>query len=243
MARETWVQSQVESYQRLKKWYLMPFCLTLSIIRYRSRVKWSNPGKGVAPSPTPWCSKLSKREPSGHPRLRSPTLLLLIYIFIYIYMCVCVWERERDRERERASIYIYIYVCVCVRERVHTYIYIYMCVCVCEFIYIYIYIYIYIAKHRELYILAMKQSLNFLFMAISGLATIRQFFFNADASFQACGILFQSLDLRFEILKNVYFRAQWSHVCILFYLLALFNFSYFKFMFFLDEINQQIQDS
>ena len=75
MARETWVQSQVESYQRLKKWYLMPPCLTLSIIRYRSRVKWSNPGKGVAPSPTPWFSKLSKREPSGHPRLWSPTLL------------------------------------------------------------------------------------------------------------------------------------------------------------------------
>ena len=77
MARETWVQSQVESYQRLKKWYLMPPCLTLSIIRYGSKVKWSNLGKGVVPSPTPWCSKLSKREPSGHPRLWSPTLLKL----------------------------------------------------------------------------------------------------------------------------------------------------------------------
>ena len=31
--REIWVQSQVESYQRLKKWYLMLPCLTLSIIR------------------------------------------------------------------------------------------------------------------------------------------------------------------------------------------------------------------
>ena len=39
IALETWVQSQVESYQRLKKWYLMPPCLTLSIIRYGSRVK------------------------------------------------------------------------------------------------------------------------------------------------------------------------------------------------------------
>ena len=37
----------------LKKWYLIPSCLTLSIIRYVSRVKGSNPGKGVAPSPTP----------------------------------------------------------------------------------------------------------------------------------------------------------------------------------------------
>ena len=59
----------------------MPPCLTLSIIRYGSRVKWSNPGKGVAPSPTPWCSKLSKREPSGHPRLWSPTLLHIVYNF------------------------------------------------------------------------------------------------------------------------------------------------------------------
>ena len=60
MARETWVQSQVESYQRLKKWYLMLPCLTLSIIKYRSRVKWSNPGKGVAPFPIPWSSSYRK---------------------------------------------------------------------------------------------------------------------------------------------------------------------------------------
>ena len=31
----------------------MPPCLTLSIIRYISRVKWSTPGKGVVPFPTP----------------------------------------------------------------------------------------------------------------------------------------------------------------------------------------------
>ena len=37
------------------KWYLIPPCLTLSNIRYLSRVKWSNPGKGVAPAPTPRC--------------------------------------------------------------------------------------------------------------------------------------------------------------------------------------------
>ena len=60
MARETWVQYQVESYQRLKKWYLVPPCLTLGIIRYGSRVKWINPGKGVASSPTHWCSSYRK---------------------------------------------------------------------------------------------------------------------------------------------------------------------------------------
>ena len=51
---------KIESYQRLKKWYLMPPCLTLSIIRYGSRVKWSNSGKGVVPSPTPRCSTYRK---------------------------------------------------------------------------------------------------------------------------------------------------------------------------------------
>ena len=60
MARETWVQSQVASYQRLLKWYLIPLCLTLSNIRLVSRVKWSNPKKGVAPSPTPRCSSYWK---------------------------------------------------------------------------------------------------------------------------------------------------------------------------------------
>ena len=46
-------KTRVESYQRLKKWYLMSPCITLSIIRYRSRVKWSNPGNRVAPSLIP----------------------------------------------------------------------------------------------------------------------------------------------------------------------------------------------
>ena len=54
--RETWVQSQVASYQRLKKWYFIPSCLTFSNIRYVSRVKWSKPGKGVAPFLTARCS-------------------------------------------------------------------------------------------------------------------------------------------------------------------------------------------
>ena len=45
---------------KTQKWYLMLPRLTLSIIRYGSRIKWSNPGKGVAPSPTPWCSSYRK---------------------------------------------------------------------------------------------------------------------------------------------------------------------------------------
>ena len=45
---------------KTQKRYLIPPCLTLSIIRCVSRVKWSNPRKGVAPSSTPWCSSYLK---------------------------------------------------------------------------------------------------------------------------------------------------------------------------------------
>ena len=49
MAGKTGIQYQVESYQRLKKWYLIPPCLIICIMRYFLSVKWNNPGKGVVP--------------------------------------------------------------------------------------------------------------------------------------------------------------------------------------------------
>ena len=60
MVQEIGFQSRVESYQRLRKWYLIPSSLTLISIKYVSRVKWSNPGKGVASSPTPRCISYRK---------------------------------------------------------------------------------------------------------------------------------------------------------------------------------------
>ena len=49
-----WETGQV--IPKTQKMVLVPPCLTLSIIRYISRVKWSKPRKGIAPSPTPQCS-------------------------------------------------------------------------------------------------------------------------------------------------------------------------------------------
>ena len=60
MVWEIGAQSQVESYQRLKKMLLDAALLALSAIKWGSRVKWSNPGNGVAPSPTPRCSSYWK---------------------------------------------------------------------------------------------------------------------------------------------------------------------------------------
>ena len=45
MAQETKIQSQVELYQRFKRWHLMPPCLTLSMTRDESRVIGATQGK------------------------------------------------------------------------------------------------------------------------------------------------------------------------------------------------------
>ena len=82
MARKTEVQSQVKSYQKTQKWYLIPPCLTLSIIRYVSRVKWSNPGKGVAPSPAPQCSSYWK----GSLRVALDYGRQLYYLFLHVIL-------------------------------------------------------------------------------------------------------------------------------------------------------------
>ena len=54
---------------------MIPPCLILSNIRYLSRVKWSNPGKGVVPSPSPRCRSYWKGSLLVAPWLGSPTLL------------------------------------------------------------------------------------------------------------------------------------------------------------------------
>ena len=82
MARETWVQSQNESYQRLTKFYLIHTCLTLSIIKYESRVNWINPGKRVAFFSTPWLSSYWKG---------SFRVTLDYGRQLYLFMSVCVW--------------------------------------------------------------------------------------------------------------------------------------------------------
>ena len=61
------------SIQRLKNWYRLntqPYKVWI-----KGKVEQSR--EGVAPFPTPWFSNYWKGGPSGHPRLRSLTLLLL----------------------------------------------------------------------------------------------------------------------------------------------------------------------
>ena len=56
--------------------------------KVRSRVKWSNQEKGVAPCSTPCCSSYWKGSLLVALDKRSPTLLTYIYIYIYIYVTV-----------------------------------------------------------------------------------------------------------------------------------------------------------
>ena len=90
MTQEAWVQSQVESYKRLKKWYLMPPCLTLSIIRCGSRVKWSKPGKRLAPSLTPWCK--SYRKGSLRVTLDNSRQLTFEWSLLYNYGMIFLYK-------------------------------------------------------------------------------------------------------------------------------------------------------
>ena len=119
MARETGVHSHVESYQRLKKWYLIPLCLTLSIIRFESRVKWSQPGKGEAPL------RLSVVvNEKGAFLSPSTSIVNFIYVYIYIYiskLLIYIWNIIIK------IIYIYIYTHTHIfkfHTHTHTHIYI-----------------------------------------------------------------------------------------------------------------------
>ena len=75
MVRQTWVQSQVVSCQRLLKWYLIPPRLTLSNIKLRSKGKVEQSWERSSTLPYTSVQQLLKRKPSGHPRLRQPTIL------------------------------------------------------------------------------------------------------------------------------------------------------------------------
>ena len=70
-----------------KKCYLMPPCLTLSIIRYGSRVKWSDPEKGVVTSLHLSVVAIEKGTfGSSSTLVTNFTYFIYIYIYIYIYI-------------------------------------------------------------------------------------------------------------------------------------------------------------
>ena len=66
------------------------------ILRYGSRVKWGNPGKGVAPSLTSWCSSYGKVFESLLTKVANPPLFFkLIYGIQLAYSCI-VWNNKEN---------------------------------------------------------------------------------------------------------------------------------------------------
>ena len=74
-----------------------PLCNTRHY-KVRIKSKWNNPGKGVAPSPTPRGSSYLKGAFWSLPTPVGQLIYIYVYIYIYIYR-----ERERERERERKT--------------------------------------------------------------------------------------------------------------------------------------------
>ena len=91
MAQDTQVQSRVESYQRLKKWYLIPPWLTLKHYKVWIKGKVEQSRKGVVPSPTPWCSSYRKGSfrvtlDYGHQ----------LYFTTYLLATRAIWRYSQD---------------------------------------------------------------------------------------------------------------------------------------------------
>ena len=107
------VQSQVGSNQRLKKWYAVPTCSTLIILRFGSRVKWSNPENGVAPSPTPRCCSYQKGCLRVTVDYSRQLYYIHIYIYTHVYFCVYIYIRNYVRARALTHTNKYIYIILC----------------------------------------------------------------------------------------------------------------------------------
>ena len=75
--------------------------INIQQIRLLSRVKRSNPGKGVAPSPTPRCSSY-----------RKGSLLVALDYGRQLYLCAYL-EREKEREKKKDRVFLDIYIHTC----------------------------------------------------------------------------------------------------------------------------------
>ena len=136
MARETGIQSLLESNQRYKKWYLMPPCLTLSIIRYESRVKWSEQGDGVAPSPRFRCCSCWKGSLRISPSTKVTNLkyILVLYIYSIAWKIVCghmTFCKRQSSGRERKILKKSKNTVQSALELCTTLMCAYVCICVC----------------------------------------------------------------------------------------------------------------
>ena len=104
---------------------------------YVSRVKWSNPGKGVAPSPTPQCSSYWKGS-----------LLVTLdfgsqqkYLYRNLHVCYISIGDTVDRENECICVCLCVNVCELVWVYVRVSVHVCLCVCLCVCVYVNAYVF------------------------------------------------------------------------------------------------------
>ena len=72
-------------------------CSTLSIIRYISMVKWSNPEKGVAPFPTLRCGNEWRRSLRVTLHYDRQLYLLIKYVYMYVNVHMPIGPGDRGQ--------------------------------------------------------------------------------------------------------------------------------------------------
>ena len=119
MICETGVQSKGESYERLKKWFLMPPCTQYFEVWIKSKRWYSVKWGGTLPYAS--VLKLLKRKLSGHSDYSRPTYLYFIYI--YIYSEIFFFKRAlHSHFSSYKNICVCVYVTVCAFICMYTYI-------------------------------------------------------------------------------------------------------------------------
>ena len=121
----------------------------LNTQQYKVCIKWSNPGKGVAPSPTPWCSSNWKGS-----------FLVALDYGRQLYLLTCMLIQTHPHTHTHIYIYIYIYIYLLCAYMFYSYIYIHIYVCTHTHTHTHAhthththtYIYIYREREREIHI-------------------------------------------------------------------------------------------
>ena len=91
MVQKTWFQSR-EIITKTQKMVLDAFLLNTQHYKILIKNKWSNPGKGVVPSPTPQCSSYWKGSLWAALDYSQPTYLLYDIKYFYLIQIICEVE-------------------------------------------------------------------------------------------------------------------------------------------------------
>ena len=122
MARETRIQSHVESYQRLKN-LLDTALLNTQHYKVQIKRKRSNPGEGVAPTPQKnFGVVINEKRAFGSLSITVTNFIFLLYVCVCVSLCVCM--------SVCVCVCVSVSVCICACMCVQVSVCVRVCVCV-----------------------------------------------------------------------------------------------------------------